>query len=160
MPSCLRILALFALLVPALLVPRGFVLSLCLCGYGLEANVCTARVAEVGEALDCGCCSTTDPCAVPEGHESEGHPAGHPRSGVQHSPDCPHCHTLAIEEASFDYVPSATPTAPVLLPSVSAEPFVMVLPRGSVRTVHAEGRGPPPDCASPGLWPRVLPLRI
>jgi hypothetical protein len=155
--STLRTLALLALLLPALLVPRGLVVSLCLCGYGLDANVCVAQVGPAGEVLGCTCSLGLAPCTE---HADELE-SDAPCADVAHGPACPLCHAVSLDEPSVDYVATAVPQDAPLAAIAAPASYTVALAPPTAPAATANERAPPVAAhVSPGLWIGVRPLRI
>lgn len=157
MLTLLRTIALVALLLPALLVPRGLVLSMCLCGYGLDATVCVAQLCGDDQEVGCTCATSVEPCAA---HSDD--PAGDERPSCRaHEAACPLCHTVSLDGPTIDFVlGDVSDVAPPLPACVTAfDPVICTPP--VARVAWARGRAPPVLAdTSPGLWPGIRPLRI
>lgn len=153
----IRTLALLALLLPAVLVPRGLVVSMCLCGYGFDADVCVAQVVHADERFGCACSLGAAPCA--EQVDELGSSA--PRVDLPHDPACPLCHTVSLDEPAVDFVALETPQDSPLAPILAPIPYALALEPPPTPVATANGRAPPVAAhVSPGLWIGVRPLRI
>lgn len=150
-----RWIALLAVLLPVLLAPRGFVLSLCMCGTGWGSSVCTAVGGGEPAPLRCTCCS--------DGGDTEcdtSEPMDHPAAAQDTS--CPHCRLATLESSPVDYIeapPGAVPVAAFFVFAL-AEPSSPL--SATPATLRTTGRAPPrpTPLVRVGLWPTVLPIRI
>jgi hypothetical protein len=157
MLSFLRTFALFALLLPALLVPRGLVVSMCVCGYGLDASVCVAQLGCADVAVGCACSLAAEPCAAHDDTPAD----GGRHSSAAHDAACPLCHTVSLDGPSIDFVACEVSDIVTPLPTFAPSFDSVVCAPPVARTARARGRAPPDGAdASPGLWPGVRPLRI
>jgi hypothetical protein len=152
--ALLHRLALLALLLPALVAPRGLVFSACLCGEGMLAGVCTVGAGVGPVAPYCGAGETTDTCCADGACEDD----GTPYASGDHT--CPHCHVVSLDEPDIDYVATTAdvPLAPAIgLPSA----VTAFVPHSDVAVgCVPHGRAPPPLARPSGLLPGVRPLRI
>ncbi len=150
-----RLIALLALLLPVLLAPRGFVLSLCMCGTGWASSVCAVVGGGEPAPLRCTCGSdvgATECC----GSESTDDPSARPDTS------CPHCRLATLESSTVDYV--AAPPSDVQVQACLALAQVELVSRPAVTpaALRTSSRAPPrpTPLVRIGLWPSVLPIRI
>ena len=151
----LRTCAFLVMMLPALLLPKGIPMALCLCGSGFDASICDALVGVHDPGPFCGCCSAqTLPC---EGEEC----APGTLSTVAAASHCPDCQVVAIDAFQVDFTDSVE-RAVLDINSGPCIAWVASIPQPSwVCNAQERGRAPPPSpTLSPGLWPSVLPLRI
>jgi hypothetical protein len=150
-----RWIALLAVLLPVLLAPRGFVLSLCMCGTGWGSSVCAAVGGGELAPLRCTCCA--DICAQ-ECDTSE--PMDHP--ALAQDTSCPHCRLATLESTPVDYFEAPPGAEPVAAFVVSALAEPSTAPSATPPALRTTGRAPPrpTPLVRVGLWPSVLPIRI
>lgn len=157
MVSLIRTLAVLVFLLPALIVPRGLVLSMCLSGYGLDATVCVVELGCAGDEVECSRASGEAPCKDHDGDPASGAPYAH----APHDATCPQCHTVSLDEPSIDFVAGQALDIPAPTLALAPSFDTVALAPPVVHTVSARGRAPPDIArALPGLWPGVRPLRI
>jgi hypothetical protein len=159
--SSFRIVTLLALLLPALVLPRGLVLSMCWCGYGLDASLCAAGLTSElslgsGE-ITCSCADADKTCRAHDDRSRD----GRRRESIDHDATCPLCHTVSVDGPTIDYTLSAAPDVVAPMPVLACHIDSEVRRPPIARTICEQGRAPPNGMhADTGLWPGVRPMRI
>lgn len=153
----LRGLALLALMLPALLLPRGVTFTACLCGEGLDAEVCMVTCVEDARPE---CCRGELDCAEEPALDDAARGSQSDLPSVDTDHHCPDCHLLQVEHAGTDFVDEAAPVAVDSDPCLALlAPVVPCWNSAALRRVSV-GRAPPWVVPCPGARPGVLPLRI
>lgn len=144
---------LLALLVPALLMPRGLAFSWCGC-----------------EGPGVGCCEATEElpscCAGDEGHDGDRDRQGCCESGgfafdleaSDAAEDCGCCQAIEFDLDCDLAVEKAVEHA-LTVPVAPLATAIQVLPPASHARPAPPCRAPPDDVRPPGLWPGAMPMR-
>lgn len=142
--SAQRLLTILCIaILPALLVPRGFSMSWCVCELlGGEPEACCEQVTQLPS-----CCGPSASTVLGSGEDISAD-----------AQDCECCHTFELEEGPTFLVEFSVPLPPLVLVGRSSDWTQAA--RRNAGPVAGASRAPPICVVPAGLLPAVRPMRL